>query len=292
MTDLLDEFVSHQAAIGVVAAGSILFGLVALASALGARRERAKLIERSVRAEHELAERELEYAEQSDRMRVISELNELAATDITGLVTSAEAAVYLARSDPDGAVRGLGVLVEAAKTVRADLRRATDLVVSAAPPSVGAGLDSVERLLAVVRTVGLEVSLEESGVPPTLASGEALTVYRILQEALENSLEHGGPGTSARVKLVWTSTGLQLLVDDDGTRAAAIREGLDPNKEAQQRPYSQEDDLAALTRPLSGPGITEMRERTELFSGVFTVLEVPGVGVSVSAIFPDFGTRS
>ena len=42
----------------------------------------------------------------------------------------------------------------------------------------------------------------------------------------------------------------------------------------------------ALTQAPVGRGITEMRERTELFGGVFTATTVPGVGFSISAIFP------
>ena len=77
-----------------------------------------------------------------------------------------------------------------------------------------------------------------------------------------------------------------MLVDDDGVRADALRNGLDPDLVAQQQRYTPDDDLAALTQSPTGRGITEMRERTELFGGVFTATSVPGVGFSVSAIFP------
>ncbi|MDQ1577733.1 MAG: hypothetical protein QOE21_420, partial [Microbacteriaceae bacterium] len=45
-------------------------------------------------------------------------------------------------------------------------------------------------------------------------------------------------------------------------------------------------DLNALTGVASGRGMTEMRERAELFGGIFNAYSVPGVGFSVSAIFP------
>jgi signal transduction histidine kinase len=138
----------------------------------------------------------------------------------------------------------------------------------------------------VMREAGLDVEFVETGPRLDLKQGAELAVYRILQEALSNALGHGGPGTSARVSFKWTEQGLEVLVDDDGIRAEAIRNGLDPNLEAQQRNYSQEDDLAALTQSPVGRGITEMRERTELFGGVFSANTVPGVGFSVAAIFP------
>ena len=147
-------------------------------------------------------------------------------------------------------------------------------------------LSSARELFKVMRDAGLEVEFQESGTRLDLKQGAELAVYRILQEALGNALTHGGQGTNARVTFKWTEQGLEVLVDDDGIRAEAVRNGLDPNVEAQQRSYSADDDLAALTQVPSGRGITEMRERTELFGGVFNAGTVPGVGFSVSAIFP------
>ncbi len=116
--------------------------------------------------------------------------------------------------------------------------------------------------------------------------GAELSVFRILQESLDNALKHGGESTQVKVTLTWTEDGFQVVVDDDGIRAASRREGLDPNEISRAGGYDLEDDLSALTGVISGAGITEMRERTELFGGVFSASTVPGVGFSVSAIFP------
>jgi hypothetical protein len=75
-------------------------------------------------------------------------------------------------------------------------------------------------------------------------------------------------------------------VDDDGVRNELRRAGLDPNDATAHRPAEIDEDLTALTGIVSGAGITEMRERTELFGGVFTALAVPGVGFTVTASFP------
>ena len=77
-----------------------------------------------------------------------------------------------------------------------------------------------------------------------------------------------------------------MLIDDDGVRSAARRAGLDPNEVAQRRSYTVRDDVDGLTEVASGPGITEMRKRAELFGGVLNANSVPGVGFSVSAVFP------
>jgi signal transduction histidine kinase len=148
------------------------------------------------------------------------------------------------------------------------------------------GLSSVRELFRVMRDAGLGVEFAESGERHELRHGAELAVFRILQEALSNALDHGGPGTTAKVTFTWTDDGLQVLVDDDGIRAAAIRAGLDPYVEAQKQSYTVDDDLAALTQAPAGRGITEMRERTELFGGVFEAHQVPGVGFTVQAVFP------
>jgi len=144
----------------------------------------------------------------------------------------------------------------------------------------------VRDLVKVMREAGLVIELVDSGDRFDLREGAELAIFRILQEALSNALKYGGEGTEVRVSFTWTGQGLQLLVDDDGVRAAARREGLDPNEVAQKRGYTLDDDLNALTEVVSGPGITEMRERAELFGGLLKAYSVPGVGFSVSAVFP------
>ncbi|MEB0222530.1 hypothetical protein QN393_25835, partial [Pseudomonas sp. AB12(2023)] len=76
------------------------------------------------------------------------------------------------------------------------------------------------------------------------------------------------------------------LVDDDGIRAAARRVSSDPDEVAARTRYTIDDDLHALSESVSGAGITQMRERAELFGGTFTAGTVPGVGFSVSVVFP------
>ena len=128
-----------------------------------------------------------------------------------------------------------------------------------------------------MRDAGLEVDFHETGSRLDLKPGAELAVFRILQEALENALKHGGPGTQARVTFTWTDEGLEVLVDDDGIRADALAHGLDPDLRS---PSSAATRSKTTSRPSRsrrpGAGITEMRERTELFGGVFTATRCPG----------------
>ena len=137
-----------------------------------------------------------------------------------------------------------------------------------------------------MRDAGLAVDVTESGDRFPLKPGAELAIYRILQSSLANALKHGGPGTTARVTFTWTRDGLQLLIDDDGIRAAARRETSSATDFAARTAYTIDDDLKALSENISDAGITQMRERAALFGGIFNAGTVPGVGFSVSAVFP------
>ncbi len=285
ITGMSSEVVTRV--LGVGAGVLLVVSVVFLVLWLRARRRARAASAERVELERDLIELELSLAEQTSRLRIIRELHELAVHSVSVIISQADGARYAATTDPDVATRSAAAIAEAARSTLADLRRVMTVVrageADAAPqPS----LASARELFRVMRDAGLEVEFLESGTRLDLKQGAELAIYRILQEALSNALAHGGTGTNARVTFKWTDQGLEVLVDDDGFRAEAIRNGLDPNVEAQQRSYSQEDDLAALTHTPTGRGITEMRERTELFGGVFAANTVPGVGFSVSAIFP------
>ena len=76
-----------------------------------------------------------------------------------------------------------------------------------------------------------------------MPAGVQLTVYRLVQEALTNTLKHGGPGAHAAVRLNYLPGELRVDIDDDGAGAAA-------------------------TTPVSvGGGLTGMQERVHAYGG-------------------------
>jgi signal transduction histidine kinase len=238
-------------------------------------------------AERERIDLELTLAEQGSRLRMIRELHEIAVHSVSVIISQADGARYAATQDPAAAGRSAAVIADSARATLADLRRVMTVVRDGeAEASPQPALSSVRELFKVMRDAGLDVEFHESGERHELRHGAELAIFRILQEALSNALSHGGEGTRAKVVFTWTEDGLKLLVEDDGTRAEAIRNGRDPYAEAQKQSYTVDDDLAALTQTPSGRGITEMRERTELFGGVFEAHLVPGVGFTVQAVFP------
>ncbi len=273
--------------LAAVAAVLLLVSLVLIVLWLRARRGARLAARERAAAERDRLDLELTLAEQGGRLRMVRELHEVAIRALTVIVTQAEGARSAAAQDPGVAARTAGTIADSARGVLADLRRVADVALDGEHEAGPAPeLSSVHEIVEAARAEGLDVALVETGEPHALREGAEVAVLRILQEALANAAAHGGPGTHAKVTVGWTSDGLQLLVEDDGIRATAVRKGLDPYEEAQKQGYTVDDDLAALTQTPVGRGITEMRERTELFGGVFDAHRVAGVGFTVQAVFP------
>jgi signal transduction histidine kinase len=104
------------------------------------------------------------------------------------------------------------------------------------------GLADMDDLLARVRAAGLPVRYERTGAPAATPPGIQLAVYRLVQEALTNTMKHGGPGATAAVRLQLTPAEVRVEVDDDGTGGTG-----------------------GPSAP--GGGLTGMRERVSAFGG-------------------------
>lgn len=280
------DWLNSPAGAGASVIASVVLAIVSVVLLVLWLRSRARL--RRTDRDWTTAERtriglELSLAEQTGRLGIVRDLQDVAVHAVGRLVSQAEGAKYTAESDPSSAVRAVTGVVDAGRTALGDMRRV--LTVAREGESLSSpqpGLQSAQNLFRVMRDAGLVIVFQESGERYELKPGAELAVYRILQAALANSLKHGGVGTEARVSFVWTEEGLQVTIDDDGIRAALRREG----EEARVDATSIDDDLRALTETISGAGISQMRQRAELFGGVFSANSIPGVGFSVSAVFP------
>lgn len=279
MTDsaMLTVSVLVAAAVGMLATTTI--AIIAAQRARSARADARGLSDRA---------RELEIAlgEQTARLRMIRELHDVAAHRMSGVIQVAEGTKAAATRDPGLAERASEQIADSARHTLAELRR----VVTATAEAEQLGdarpaLEALDGLFAALRERGLIVTVSELGERFPVSEGAGLALYRVLEEALANSLQYGGEGTEVRVGLTWSEQGLHLRVDDDGLRAQARRAGRSDDELVAQG-YSIADDAAALTTPVTGEGLREMRARAELFGGVVTATTVPGVGFSLSVVFP------
>lgn len=289
----MNSWIAHNWSVVVLvleaAAGFFFLTTVVLLIAwLRARRGRRNQRLDRVDAELDVIDLELSLAEQTNRLRIIRELHEVAVHDVSVIISQADGARYAGVNDPSAALRATSAIADAARATLADLRRVMTVVHEGeAEVAVQPSLKSARDLFKVMREAGLAVTFEETGIRYSLNNGAELSIYRILQESLSNALKYGGDGTRVTVTFTWTDVGFQLKVDDDGVRSKQRRDGLDPNEMSRTRQHLVDEDLQALTGSITGAGITEMRERTELFGGVFTATVLPGVGFSITASFPN-----
>lgn len=277
---------------------SLILGAVAVVLAVGVvvllvllRRARERVSAAAKRGERDRIELELTLAEQTGRLTMVGELHELVGITLGRLAERADGISVTVAKDPAAASRAAAHLAQSAREAQGDLRRSAQLARDGALDAAELGptpsLDDLDRLYEALRHDGLSVRVDETGERFALRAGAELAIYRIVQEGLENALEHGGEGTSVVLTMRWTDTGLALLIDDDGTAAQLTRAGQDPLKAAQLRHYDAADDLAALVDEPYGRGLTEIRERASLFGGVVSVTPVPGVGFSLQIAFPE-----
>ena len=268
-------------------AALLVLTVVFLVLWIRAARERRHQYYARVDAERDNLDLEASLQEQLGKLRIVRELHEVAVHSVSTIVSQADGAKYAATADAGAAVRASATIAEAARSTLADLRRVMTVVGGSVDDTLaGPKSDMTRELFDVMRDAGLEITLMETGEAFVLGDGPQLAVFRIVQESLSNALKYGGAGTQVRVSSTWTDEGVQVVIDDDGVRAAARREGLDPDKLAQSRTYTFQDDLNALTEVVVGPGMSEMRERAALYRGILTANMLPGVGFTVSAVFP------
>jgi signal transduction histidine kinase len=123
------------------------------------------------------------------------------------------------------------------------------------------GLDRLEDLLARVEAAGIPVAIEVSGDPEALPSGIQLTLFRVAQEALTNTLKHAGRPATALLCLQCEPDRVSLEVTDTGN-PVAIRD---------------EDAL-----PSGGRGLRGMRERAAACGGFLEAGPQPGGGWRVA----------
>jgi signal transduction histidine kinase len=173
------------------------------------------------------------------------------------VITLADAAAVVSRSGP-----GREAITEASEAGRralSDMRAMLGVLRTDDPPAGPAPLPGVSQLGALaerVRATGLAVELGTEGTPFPLGAAAELTVYRIVQEALTNTIRHAG-ARHAWVTIRYDAPRVSVRVTDDGTAATPGRH--------------------------PGHGINGMRERAALHGGDVSAGPAPEGGWIVSA---------
>ncbi len=256
-------------AVAVLAARGIEFGaaaarvfLLVAAAALGdnirARRAYVREIEqKATRLEHE-RETEAQRAAAQEQARIARELHDVVAHALSVIVVQAGAADDAFEFEPARAREPIRAVDRAARAALADLRRVLGIVQEPGTYQPQPSLGRLDELVASVRATGLDVTLEIDGKLQPLPAAVELSAYRIIQEALTNSLKHAA-AKHVQVRVRYGDD-LELEVRDDG-RGAAAANG-------------------------AGNGIVGMRERVALLGGRLDAGSAAGGGYRVAAAIP------
>ncbi len=225
----------------------------------------------------------LDIAEQNHRFSIARDLNELILQRVSGILALTDGARYAAKLDSELAPRTLDRLAGLQREVHNEMRRLFDMLnmsvqVATAPPTIR----DLDFLAAQFRDLGYPTVLAHRGPRVQVSPGAGLNIYRIVFEALENIKDNTPIGTAVDIDFNWSSSGLQILVKDNGIETEA-KNGLG----LVDAGYKAQDDIDALTQEVTGAGITGMRERAQLFGGNVEAKVVPGIGFTVNAIFPN-----
>jgi signal transduction histidine kinase len=185
----------------------------------------AGLRDRAERLERE-RDQQVALAAAAERARIAREMHDIVAHNLTVMVTLSEAAAASLPATPDRATEIMHSVSATGRRALADTRRLLGVLRQGpsgqAPSQPAPGLAELDGLLAHVRSAGLDVTLEITGQLPDLPEGLQLTVYRLVQEALTNTLKHAGPGARARVRLRFATGELHAEIDDDGAGTARV----------------------------------------------------------------------
>lgn len=227
----------------------------------GRVRQTAQLVERTQHLEQK-AEVERQAAVADERRRIARDLHDVIAHSVSVMVVQAGAAEDVFARDPAGVIEPIRAVQETGRAALVEISRLLGLLredgaeIGLAPQPRVADLAALAEQM---RVAGLPVELRFEGESQPLPIGVDLSLYRIAQEALTNTLKHAG---SARTEIVLRYLGgaVEIEVLDDGTGSVNGHRG--------------------------GHGLIGMRERVAVFGGTLEAGHRPEGGFCVRASLP------
>jgi signal transduction histidine kinase len=231
---------------------------------------RAIAIRSAMTADNKRREREQrEHARQAageERTRVARELHDVVAHSVSVMVIHAVAARDVADQNRGVAREALRTVQSCGREALSEMRRMIGVLRRGELEPIGGsepGLWMLDALVERARASGLDVELRVEGEPHPPSPGVDLAAFRVVQEALTNTIKHAGP-TRAAVVITYSDRALELEITDAGCVPARARGGSAPG----------------------GNGLAGMRERVMLYDGELRTGRCRGGGFRLSARIP------
>lgn len=160
-----------------------------------------------------------------ERARIARDMHDSVAHHLTVIVALSDgalAAVTRAPGQASDAIRGVS---STAREALAETRRMLGVLRTEGGLELREplpGLSDLDGLFTRVRAAGLPVEYERSGLPAGTPPGVQLVIFRLIQEALTNTMKHAGPGANAAVRLRLEPGEIRVEVEDDGAGSAGV----------------------------------------------------------------------
>jgi signal transduction histidine kinase len=213
-----------------------------------------------------------------ERLAIARDLHDVVAHSISVINVQSNTALHLMDRQPERAREALTAIREVSGQALAELGTVLGALREAGEAGRGApltpvpGVARLDELAARARSAGFAVSVAAEGPVRQLPAGVDAAAYRIVQEALTNTVRHSA-GRSASVLLRYGDDDLVIEVDDDGAVPPA----------GAGRDSAGRDGAAG---PGSGNGLTGMAERARALGGSFDAGPRPDGGFRVLAKLP------
>jgi signal transduction histidine kinase len=266
----------------------------AVAGTLGilSRTRRAYVQEVEDRAEHAEAERaqQVALAAAAERARIARELHDVVAHHVSLMAVQSEAAAALLPGRPEDASKSVEIIGRTAREALTELRRLLGVlrgpadVDGRAATAPSPSISQLDDVLGQVRRAGIAVDLRIEGSPGKLPPGVDLAAYRIVQEALTNTVKHSG-AYQAAVTVSYEPGYVTVSVTDTGNGAVAITVDGKANGVPRSRAPARDGGGPGLADS-GGFGLAGIAERVASCGGKLTVGPGDAGGFAVTARLP------
>ena len=222
------------------------------------RNEQLRVLAQQLADERDARARE---AVSRERSRLARELHDVVAHNVSLMAVQAEGAGRVLDGDQPQVRAALAAIATTGRDTIDELRRLLGILRSDGAEAElvpQPGLADLDPLLDRVRGSGLAVDLTVTGDPITVPAGAQLSAYRIVQEALTNTLKHADASHVA-VDLLYSPEVVEVRVADNGN------------------PSGPGDG--------TGQGLVGLRERVALYGGSLTAGPDTN-GYTVRALLP------